>query len=73
MLKQIEFIESDFIELEICDCFWGVDSKDDEDNSLLCCIEFLELSSIFIGEEVVYCFTLVDLEFTDFYDYFYCF
>jgi hypothetical protein len=34
MLKQIEFIESDLIELEICDHFWGVDSKDDEDNSL---------------------------------------
>jgi hypothetical protein len=35
MLKQIEFIERDLIELEICDFFRGVDSKDDEDNILL--------------------------------------
>ena len=73
ILKQIEFIDKDLIELEIYDCLWGVDSKDEEDNSLFCLIEFFELSSIFIGEAIVYWFTYFYLEFTDFYYYFYIF
>ncbi len=73
ILKQIEFIDKDLIELEIYDCLWGADSKDEEDYSLFCLIKFFELSSIFIGEAIVYCFTYFYLEFTDFYYYFYIF